>query len=781
MSAPKSPQPGSFAHALRSLRLASGLSQEEVAGRAQLSVNAIGLLERGDRRAPRRKTTTALATALNLDVASHRMLEASARRGRAATNLPRRSTSFVGRAAQIQEIARLLEGNPVVTIVGAGGLGKTRAAIEAGDGLRSGLFESVWLADISQVRERQAVFDNIAAAMHVPANVDDPLNAILAHLANWRVLLIIDNAEHVRADVAELVEAFAEQDAASRILVTSRDVLGVPSEHVYRLPPMSFPRDAADTDCALLYDAVALFVERLQTGAPDVVPAGDQLGAIVEICSQVEGNPLAIELAAARAGALGIAHLRGGLDRQLVLLRGGPQTAPQRHRSLEDTIAWSYGLLTTREQALVRRLAIFASSFTTKTVTGACADDIVPRTIVPDLIRSLVDKSLVVTFDSGGGERMRLQQATREFMERKLVESGERGTMQRRLALEMAELAARASQMLWWTPRMVWHATYQPELENARSAVCWATDEGGEPIVAARILSGLRSAWPVGGYAVEMRAQLSALIARIGTRAASDVQALLHRALVLAMAGQGDAFNAIVGTATSAFETAGDEGGLALLRAQSAVEFAATGRGIDAVLASTDALRRFRRIGATTAGPYVRAVATHAALLVEQGRLDEAKPFYNDARAIASELRDRYLDAFVAAKAAMLHYAEGDIPHAVRTVQNVLAARVFAAGGHEEAALHADLAGFRISIGDYSAGARAARLAVSRNRYLSPVGHFLSLNALAAALALSGNVAAARRHLLLAAELSGNYGWEIRTLERNNLRRGRLLAELELA
>jgi len=401
-----------FGELLRSHRLAVHLTQEELAERAQLSRRAIQELERGTRLRPRPATVGALADALELDPRSRASVEAAARwartpglSGRPSLNSRRELsmplTSFVGRERELAEVSQLLQVARLVTLTGAGGMGKTRLALHVVHADANGQPGRVQFVDLSTIADASLVPQTIAASLGVR---EQPGNALVQTLAKVlrarRMLLVLDNCEHVIDNCARLVEALLKACPHMSVLVTSREALRVPGEMVWQVPPMSLPEAQAriDPDRVMQSEAVRLFVERAKAGRAGFALRLDNAPAIAEICRRLDGMPLAIELAAARVKVLSAAQIADHLADRFAVLTRSERGVPARHRTLGAAVDWSYELLGPVERVLFERLSVFAGGWTLEAAEAICRDALVSERPMEmlDRLTHLVEASLVI-------------------------------------------------------------------------------------------------------------------------------------------------------------------------------------------------------------------------------------------------------------------------------------------------------------------------------------------------------------------------------------------------
>jgi predicted ATPase/DNA-binding winged helix-turn-helix (wHTH) protein len=342
------------------------------------------------------------------------------------TNLPQPVSELIGRDDDVEQLLKLPASHRLVTLTGAGGIGKTRLALALARQCLPQFADGVWLVDFSPVIDPGLVPATVAAALGLEFGAGEiSAQRVAQALAGRRLLLVLDTCEHVIGAAAAMAEALLRAGSTVRIIATSREPLRAEGEQIHPVPPLAVPaEDAGAEDDPLRYGSVRLFLERLCAVAPHFSPGGRLAAIAAAICRRLDGIPLAIELAAARAAGLGVEELAARLDDCFQLLTDGRRTALPRHRSLRATLDWSYELLTRSERAMLRRLAVFRGAFgldAAKNVTLECG---LAHNPIDDVI-NLVAKSLVSVELEGNLPRYRLSETTRAYAREKLIESGE--------------------------------------------------------------------------------------------------------------------------------------------------------------------------------------------------------------------------------------------------------------------------------------------------------------------------------------------------------------------
>jgi len=400
--------------------------------------------------------------------------------------LPVRLTSFVGRVAELQEVGRELERHRLVTLVGPGGSGKTRLALEAARAWTSG---PRWFADLAPI-DSEGVDAALAVATDAPEGPGEtPLDAVIRRIGQATGLLLLDNCDQVVAGCAHAVDALLRACPGLTVLATSREPLRAEGECTWRLPPLSLPSDRETLDG----DAVLLFLDR--AGLPPDVAVRDS-AAIRDICRHVDGMPLAIELAAARAAVLPVPDILAGLADRFRLLTGGRRTADPRERSLAESIRWSYRLLDPDEQTVLQRLGVFRGAFGTDAARTVAAGDSIEEASVLPLLANLVEKSFVAIDERADRRSYRLLETIRDYAGRRLAEQPQdkRATRTRHLRY-LRDAAERLGPLIEEaTPARDWPEHFQTDLADLAAAIAWAA-ENGYPDDALRVVGSLHWFW----------------------------------------------------------------------------------------------------------------------------------------------------------------------------------------------------------------------------------------------------------------------------------------------
>ncbi len=414
-----------------------------------------------------------------------------------ASNLPIQVGELIGREADLQQVVELQTTYRLLTLTGPGGIGKTSLALSAAWRLVDRYPDGVRLADLATLADPNLVLSTIAAALGLQ-RLPSPLlpEHVAASLESRRLLLVLDNCEHLIEPVARIAEALLHGASHLQILATSREPLRADGECVYSVPALAVPGDEiTDTGAQLRHSAVRLFVARARLAGTQLQIDDDRARTISSICRRLDGIPLAIELAAARTAVLGVRGVAAGLDDRFRLLTGGRRTALPRHQTLRATLDWSYGLLLDTERAVLRRLAIFPGGFELKTAKAIMATTDGEAPDVIDSLASLVAKSLVTRAIGSGPVRYRLLDTTRAYALEKLTESGELDTTARRHAEYVRDLLVRAEPERWARSIAEWLTAYGREIDDVRAALDWAFSPGGDTTIGVALMVASEPLW----------------------------------------------------------------------------------------------------------------------------------------------------------------------------------------------------------------------------------------------------------------------------------------------
>ncbi|HEX9039149.1 MAG TPA: LuxR C-terminal-related transcriptional regulator [Ktedonobacterales bacterium] len=565
-------------------------------------------------------------------------------------NLPAPVSSFIGRAQELTEIARLLGERRLVTLIGPGGTGKTRLALRAAEQARDQFPDGVWLIELAPLKSPVLVAETIVKALRAPEMSDSaPLDRLGAFIGPRRMLLTLDNCEHLIEECARVAGALLAACPALVILATSREPLMIAGERALRVAPLSLPPAdvTRDIDVARLleHDGIRLFVERASAAEPSFRFSSVTAPAVVEICQRLDGIPLALELAAMRVRGLGVAHLAGRLDDRFRLLTGGDRGREPRQRTLLAAVDWSYDLLTERERVLMRRLGIFVGAFTLEAVEAVCLDTEayngadLPASAILDGLTRLVDKSLV-QFDQDAGS-YRLLETIRQYCLERLEAAGELKFTQRQRFAYYLQSVERGAARMGGPEQQEWMAWLEQEHDNLRAALAWAI-QAPRADEAARLALGLTPFWRKRVYHNEGLRWLQQVLALDASNPLPDaLRPRLYIALgsLAHMAGRFDEGTAYFEEALRLYATAEDEAGIA--RAQIGL-----GRLLFDQARPEEALEH-AQIGLAIAERFgdrrllADALMFHATVSIESGRHEGHVPVLERAIALWREVGDQ--------------------------------------------------------------------------------------------------------------------------------------------
>lgn len=401
-----------------------------------------------------------------------------------AHNLPAQLTRFVGRRAEMAELRRSLGAHRLVTLTGAGGSGKTRLAVEVAVSVAPEFDDGARYVDLAPITDADAVAATVAQALELPEHPGrSPRDTVLRFVADRRLLLVLDNCEHLLDGCADLTGALLSGCPELTILATSREPIGIAGEVTWRVPSLGLEDEAVD-----------LFCDRAQRARPDFRIDGDDAATAREICRRLDGMPLAIELAAARVRALSLTQILDSLHDRFRLLTGGARTAVRRQQTLRASVDWSYALLTEPERVLFRRLGVFMGGFDLAAAQGVGAGSTVEQYQVLDQLGLLVDKSLVLADDASGAMRYRMLETVRQYALERLGESGEADAVRDRHRDHYTGTAAGLASSPLSADNQRTIDLADADMDNLRAAFTWSR-ERGEVEDALRLASALQSFW----------------------------------------------------------------------------------------------------------------------------------------------------------------------------------------------------------------------------------------------------------------------------------------------
>jgi predicted ATPase/class 3 adenylate cyclase len=554
-------------------------------------------------------------------------------------NLPVQLTTFIGRDLEVREVRKRLAINALLTLLGPGGIGKTRLALQAAAESVDDFEHGIWLVELSPISDPELVAQHVAAVLGVREEAGRPLaESIAESLEERTVLLVLDNCEHVVETCADLADHLLRSSAGLRVLATSREPLGVYGEAVFALPPLELPdRDDARAESATESSAVRLFRDRAELADPHFVLDDDSAPVVTAICRRLDGIPLAIELAAALVRTAGVDEIAGRLTDRLGTLTTGPRTAPHRHRALRATLDWSHDLLSEADRALFARLAVFAGGCSASAAAAVCIGDGIDASDVPALLVRLVERSLLWVRDTSSGTRYEMLDTVHDYASERLVEAGTEPAVRERHLAWCSDLGDRIRHGFFGPLRSELFLQLDADIDNVRTALAWATK--ARPRAAAELAAALVPYWQLRGLHTEGRRWIESLLAAVPDGDLLRTR-LLHGAGWLAF-GQGDRVRAeerLTESLALARELRDPGAAGAALNAL-ALAAVQGGRASEAKEMALQALNLQRRTGDEQQIAQALNVLGTASSL--EGDLAGARNFFEEALAIARELRTK--------------------------------------------------------------------------------------------------------------------------------------------
>jgi predicted ATPase/transcriptional regulator with XRE-family HTH domain len=649
-------QRASFGAQLRAFRARAGLTQEALAERAGLGVATLKALERDQRQRPHLNTLVLLADALRLAPADRdAFLDSS--KSREATNqahapveqpspqpaeppssqaelLPAWLTSFVGREVEVETLRTLLDplvsGVRLLSLIGPGGVGKTRLAVKAAVDLRGDYPDGVAFVDLAPLSDARLVPATVARALGLrESSGRSGRDLLVLYLRPRQALLVLDTFEHV-LEAAPLVADLLQECPQLAVLTTSRTALQLRAERRLRIAPLSTPRaGSASLQEVVESPAVQLFVERAHAVAPEFVLDSSNAIAVAEVCRRLDGMPLAIELAAARAGLLQPAALLQRLERRLPLLTRGATDLPERQQTLRQTLVWSHTLLGSAERALFRRLSVFVGGARLEAIEAVSMLGPDLSTDALESLAALADDSLVFkTIDPDNEPRFGMLENVREYTEERLLESDELETTRRRHAGFFLDLAERAAAELRGPDQFVWLERMEYDHANVRAALDWLS-EWDDQALALRLATATTWFWLRRGYFTDAQRLPRLLSSSEGQPGELRASALIAAARLAALTGEWDAQSRYNAESLRIFSGLGDAAGVAGAITDIGTAYWEQGRLDQAEAHLQEGLRLFKALG--DSAKVGNTLLPLACVFRDKGDFTTARPLFDEA------------------------------------------------------------------------------------------------------------------------------------------------------
>lgn len=588
-------------------------------------------------------------------------------------SLPAELTTFVGRRREIAEVKRLLSVSRLVTLTGVGGTGKTRLALRAAADMRRDFPGGVWFVDLAPLADPGLVGHTVSSTLGLhDQGLDLPIGGLVEYLEDKRLLLILDNCDHLRDACAALADALLRHAPGLRVLTTSRQTLGITGEQVYPVPPLSLPERAVDlpVDAVDAYEAMTLFVARAQAVRPSFNLSDETIGAAVAVCRRLDGIPLAIELAAARLSALSLHDLLERLEDRYQVLVGGSTTALPRHRTLRELVGWSWDLCTEHERRVWSSASVFRSGFDLPAAEAVCADDEVDRGAILDVLTGLVEKSILTAADTGGHVRYRMLETLQQFGHAELASTGREGAVLARHRAYYTGLASQGYGGQFSEHQTAWLDRLLLELGNLRVALDTSLGTSGLVDSGLELAADLWFVWVASGRTneglqwLDRGLQLAPAPTRIRTRA------LEMCAYLSLMKDDLERARPMIAEAASAAAIEADPCNLAWATQLQAMTALTEGDLTAAQPLFEDALARHRANQDLVGVADTSAMLALADALI--GRLRESEAVSRDAIATCESHGERWLKSYLVWDLGLVAWRRGNTNEAIASTREAL-------------------------------------------------------------------------------------------------------------
>jgi predicted ATPase/Tfp pilus assembly protein PilF len=565
------------------------------------------------------------------------------RAGASTNNLPQQLTRFIGRQPEIADIRRLLTSTRLLTLAGPGGIGKTRLALQVATDSLHEYHDGVWFVEFASLSDADLVPQTVASALGVREERGRSItDTVIDFLKHKRLLLVLDNCEHLVAACAQLAYTLLRSSPNLQILATTRESLAIGGETVFRVPPLGLPDPEQTRDVKSLseHEAVELFVDRARSVTSTfAITAGTAL-PLAKLCVQLEGIPLAIELAASRTKVLSIEQIAARLNDRLKLLTGGSRTALPRQQTLVAAIDWSYNLLTDSEKNLFRRLSVFSGGWTLEAAETVGAGEGVDQENVLELLSGLVNKSLVLVEEREGHQRYRFMVTLLEYAQQRLMQTEEDVAIHRAHAAFFTHLALEGESKLMTTEQRVWLERLTAEHDNIRAALTWTSKN--DPELGLRLAGALGRFWYLQGYWDEGRRWLAEILELNAARVepAQRAKAVNAAARIAQNRGEYTSAHALADDALKLSRASGDKREMAVALNTLAILHGDQGDLAGAKSLFEESLRIRRELG--DIGALAITLNNLGILALRQDEFVAAQSLFEEGLAISREASDKH-------------------------------------------------------------------------------------------------------------------------------------------
>jgi len=624
-------------------------------------------------------------------------------------NLPLQVTSFIGREQEVEELSNRFEKYRLLTLAGAGGVGKTRLALQIGAELLDKFADGVWLIELAAIPDPELIPSVVASVLSAPETQGRALSeSIINSLRRKQALLIFDNCEHLLDATAKLIDSILRGCPQVRIIATSRQGLDISGESVHRVTSLSLPNttESLTADAATQHSAIRLFVERAQAANDQFTLTDVNAPAVAQICRRLDGIALAIELAVPRLKVLTVDQLAERMSERFRILTGGSRTALPRQQTMRALIDWSYDLLTNEEKTVFRRAGIFAGGWTLEAISDICADGSIESWALLDLLMSLVGKSLVVAELSGSTPRYRLLESTREYVLAKLRESGEDKRMQQRHAAYFLRMADEADESWSTAPTRAWLGPLEAEIDNFRAALEWTLADKTNAYLGVALAGSLGHLWFDGGLHPEGRHWLNAALAANGDGQRDKRTARLW--LALAQLNEARRLHDSAERAREIYEALGDQIGTASALILLSFGLYHLGRREESKKACREALARLQKF--QNSKHYAICLARLATVNWADG--ESARHYHTESLALAKTLGDEVIISLVQSNLAELEFTVGNAELALALATESLPFTRRRKDSRGLALAYGNMAGYYAALGRFEEASASAREAI---------------------------------------------------------------------